>query len=145
MNEAYRPDPSLQFPPTADENNLRLISIFHYVVGGLMALFACLGLVYVAIGLAMASHELGPPGGPPTPAFFPAMFIAMGSAFVLLGWTMGALVIYAGRCIAQRKHHVFCVVVAALACLWMPFGTVLGIFTLILLTKAPVKALFTRT
>ena len=33
---------------------------------------------------------------------------------------------------------------AAISCAFMPFGTVLGIFTLIVLTKPPVKSLFAR-
>ena len=35
-----------------------------------------------------------------------------------------------------------CLVVGALECMMMPFGTVLGVFTLIALTKPSVKALF---
>ena len=37
-----------------------------------------------------------------------------------------------------------CIVMAALACLSMPFGTVLGVFTIIVLARPSVQALFSR-
>jgi len=36
----------------------------------------------------------------------------------------------------------FCVVMAGIACMFMPFGTVLGVFTLVVLTKPVVRELF---
>jgi hypothetical protein len=35
-----------------------------------------------------------------------------------------------------------CFVVAAIECIFMPFGTVLGVFTIIVLSRPSVKALF---
>ena len=35
-----------------------------------------------------------------------------------------------------------CMIVAGLSCMMMPFGTVLGVFTLLVLLKPQVKALF---
>jgi hypothetical protein len=31
-----------------DEQNLKLLSIFHYVVGGIMALFSCFPIIHAA-------------------------------------------------------------------------------------------------
>jgi hypothetical protein len=61
---------------------------------------------------------------------------------VLFGWTLAALLVAAGRSIARRKRHLFCLIVAGMACLMMPFGTVLGVFTLITLNRPSVKAKF---
>ena len=47
-----------------------------------------------------------------------------------------------GRGLAQRKRYMFCLVVACVECLFMPFGTVLGVFTIIVLSRDSVKALF---
>ena len=49
-----------------------------------------------------------------------------------------------GLQLRQRRRHTFCVVMAAIGCAFMPFGTVLGIFTLIVLTKPTVRSLFAR-
>ena len=41
-----------------------------------------------------------------------------------------------------EEFLLFCIVVAGVECMIMPFGTVLGVFTLIMLMKDSVKALF---
>ncbi len=38
----------------------------------------------------------------------------------------------------------FCLVMACVACLFMPFGTVLGVFTIIVLARPSVQTLFSR-
>jgi len=52
---------------------------------------------------------------------------------ILLGWTFGALTIYAGRCVQKRKHRVLIYVMAGLNCVLIPWGTLLGIATFVLL------------
>jgi hypothetical protein len=66
----------------------------------------------------------------------------MGSLFILGGWTLAILMIVAGRKLARRASRLFCLVVAGIECIFMPFGTILGIFTIIVLMKEPVKELF---
>ena len=52
------------------------------------------------------------------------------------------LVALAGSFIARTRHWTFCIVVAAVSCAFFPFGTVLGVFTIIVLSKPDVKAAF---
>ena len=40
--------------------HIRLLSIFHYVVGGLMALFSCFALLHIGVGIAMLYGVLLP-------------------------------------------------------------------------------------
>ena len=54
-----------------DEEQLRLLAVFHYVVGGLIALFAGFGLIYLTIGVAMlVVPEMMDSSGNAPPAFF---------------------------------------------------------------------------
>ena len=39
-------------------------------------------------------------------------------------------------------HYTFCFVMAALACAFFPFGTILGIFTIVVLVRPGVKEMF---
>jgi hypothetical protein len=137
------------FPATSDEKTIQTLSTFHYVVAVLLALFSCMFIVHVVIGVSMLASPGGWPANgehgqhaPPVPAGVGILFVAMGSLAVLLGWTMAALTAFAGRCLTRRRRHTFCLVIAGLLCLWMPFGTLLGVFTLVTLTKAPVRAQF---
>ena len=126
-----------------DNEHLRLLSIFHYVNGGILAFFACIPMIHVVIGLVMifAPHLFGH-GKDQPPAFVGWLFVILGSFFILLGWTFAVLLLSAGRCIARRKHYAFCFVMACVECLSVPFGTVLGVFTILVLNRASVRELF---
>src|SRR5579859_3835018 len=105
-----------------------------------MALFSCLFIMYIVIGVSMLlSHGNWPPPDPraphaaPVPTGFAAAFVGLGSFALLLGWTMALLTVIAGRSLTRRRRYTFCLVIAGLLCLWMPFGTILGVFTLVTL------------
>ena len=132
-----------------DEEHLRLLALFHYIWGAATAIFACFGLIHFFVGLAMLNEPGGllgnsvvPPNAPPTAVLGGLLFAIIGGLFVLLGWTLGGLTIYAGRCIAARKKHGLIFVTACLNCLNMPVGTALGVFTLVVLSRPTVKVLF---
>ncbi|MFO1451350.1 MAG: hypothetical protein U1F61_24535 [Opitutaceae bacterium] len=128
-----------------DEEQLRLLAIFHYVVAGLGALFACFPLIHVGMGLMMVLNPELMTGGqksPPPPAAFGYLFIAMGAFFVLLGWAAAICTLISGRMLARRRKRLFSFVMAALLCAFMPFGTILGIFTIIVLSRESVQRLY---
>jgi hypothetical protein len=126
-----------------DVEHVQLLSTFHYVAGGLMAFFACIPIIHVTLGMAMLlAPDFFNHGHDAPPAFLGLFFVAIGGAFMLVGWTLAVLAILAGRFLAQRRRHTFCFVVACVLCAWMPFGTVLGVFTIIVLSRPSVKILF---
>jgi hypothetical protein len=126
-----------------DSEHLNLLSIFHYVVAGVSALFACFPVIHLVLGLFMvlAPEKMGSRNNAP-PAFFGWFFIAFAAGFILAGWTFSVLVFFAGRFLARRKAYNFCFAMACVECLFMPFGTVLGVFTLLVLMRPSVKELF---
>jgi hypothetical protein len=143
--EAPPPAPPPSRPPLGpiDAEHLRLLAIFHYVLGALTGLFACFPLIHVAVGAVMlvAPEALDSHGNGP-PRLFGLFFLLIGGAFVLVGWTIAGAMIYAGRCLAKRKHHVFCILVVGMNCLMMPLGTILGVFSFIVLLRPGVKEQF---
>jgi hypothetical protein len=126
-----------------DNEHLRLLSIFYYVKGGITALFACIPIIHLVLGLVfiIAPNACGH-GNDQPPAFLGWLFLFLGSLLILFGWTFAVLTLVAGGCINHRKHYTFCLVVACIECLSVPFGTVLGIFTIVVLNRASVKQLF---
>jgi hypothetical protein len=126
----------------ADDDHLNLLTIFHYVFAGLMS-FALLGqFFYLGFGVAIVSGAFNSsPGGPP-PVEVGWVLIAIFSVAVLLTLVFIGCLIFAGRCLSRRRAHIFCVVMAALACMSMPFGTILGVFTLVVLFRPSVKEQF---
>ena len=69
------------------------------------------------------------------------------SRFTRREWRiLGAvLMIMTGLNLQRRKGHTFCQVVAGLTCLSIPLGTILGVFTFIVLNRPEVKVMFGRT
>lgn len=126
-----------------DLEQLRLLSIFHYVLAGLAALFACFPLIHLIIGLVFvfAPDKMTSNGDVP-PAFIGWFFIILAGCLILAGLTLAVIIAVSGRFLSQHRRHLFCTVVAAIECTFMPFGTALGIFTLIVLTRDSVKRLF---
>jgi hypothetical protein len=130
-----------------DVGHLKTLSICHYIWGALTALLSCMFLVHVGIGIAMVSGHM-PPARPPAPnqppTWFGWVFIAMGAFALLLGWGVAAMAIYSGYCLRLRRHWLFSNIVAGVACLWVPLGTLLGVFTIVILQRDSVKALYGR-
>ncbi len=131
-----------------DLEQLRLLSIFHYVVGGIIALFACIPFIHLFMGFfflanAPAMRASQRPGEPDFPVeIFGAMFIMIPAIIILLGWTLAILTVVAGRKLSKQNGYTFCMVIAALLCMFMPFGTILGVFTIVVLMRDSVKELF---
>ena len=127
-----------------DQEHLKLLSIFHYIVGGLAALFAFFPIIHLILGILfiVAPNRITGSGGQPPPPFIGWIFAIIGGGLMILGWAFAVCLIMAGRFIAKRKHYIFCLVMAGLNCLFMPFGTVLGVFTIIVLIRPSVKELF---
>jgi hypothetical protein len=128
---------------TQDEEHLRLLSIFHYVVGGFAGLFALFPIFHLIFGLffLFVPEKFAGKGEPP-PAILGWLFVIFALVFITIGWIFAGFIFTAGRFLARRKHYVFCLTMAAVECLFMPFGTVLGVFTIIILMRESVKQLF---
>jgi hypothetical protein len=128
---------------TRDEEQLRLLSIFHYVVGGLAGLFALFPIFHLVFGLFMvyAPDKFAGHGQPP-PAFVGWLFVIFAVVFITLGWIFAAFVLTTGRFLARRKHYTFCLVMGCIECVFVPFGTVLGVFAALVLVRESVKQLF---
>src|SRR5881398_3294499 len=105
-------------PMTQDEDQIRLLSIFHYVVGGLAGLLALVPIFHLVLGLffILAPEKLGGKGEP-TPAFIGWMFVVFAAVFITIGWVFAAFVLAVGRFLAKKKHYMFCLVMGGVECI----------------------------
>lgn len=123
-----------------DQEHLKLLSIFHFVVAGLAALFSLIPVLHLVIGIGLVSgafEETDPAAQ--TMGWF---FVVLAGVMILMGLIFAVCLALAGRSLARRRNHTFCLVMAGLACMFMPFGTVLGVFTIIVLMRESVKDSF---
>jgi hypothetical protein len=127
-----------------DSEHIRLLSIFHYILAAVAALFACCPFIHVTIGIALAFFpEKFASHGEPPPAFVGWFFIILGSMFIIFGWILAVCILVAGRFLARKVHYYYCLTMACVECVFVPFGVILGIFTIIVLMRPSAKALFT--
>jgi len=70
------------------------------------------------------------------------IFTGVIGLIIICGWTLGALTAYAGHCIKKRKHKLFIHVMAGINCIWIPYGTILGIATILLFQWPEAQAEF---
>jgi len=128
-----------------DEEQLQLLAIFHYVVAGLAALFSFFPLLYTTVGaifIFAARHGTAKPGEDLPPEFLGWIFAVLGSVLFLIGLAMAICILIAGRSLALRKRYSFALVMACIECLFIPFGTILGVFTIVVLSRESVRGLF---
>lgn len=125
-----------------DIRQLDLLATFHYVVAGIIALCGCFPIIHLVIGICIVTGAFDNQKGNPPPDFFGFIFIGMALLMILMMWAMAVAVWLAGSRLKNRTNYTYCLVVAAVACTFMPFGTVLGVFTIIVLMRPSVKALF---
>ena len=125
-----------------DIRHLNLLSTFHYVVAGLIAFSSC---IQILAGYGVVSGWLIPTDAAATlPPFFTWTFMTVLTVATLIGWATAACVIIAGSRLRKRTARVFCMVIAAIECTFTPIGTVLGVFTLIVLSRDSVKQIFAQ-
>jgi hypothetical protein len=131
-----------------DEQYLKILGIFHFVVAGIAALFACFPILHFLMGLGMLGLSLGAgvsEGAFPQaviPGFVGLFFTLIAGSMILFGWAFAVCVALAGLFLLKKTHHMFCVVMGGVECIFVPFGTVLGVLTVIMLMKPSVKTLF---
>ncbi|MBZ5552859.1 MAG: hypothetical protein LAO21_09080 [Acidobacteriia bacterium] len=127
-----------------DDEHLRLLSIGYWISGATTAFFSLFALMYVAMGFFVewaVVHTPSSSQGPP-PRGIGLLIAGVGLGIFLMLIVLAGLKVYAGLCIKRRRARGFCLVVAGVSCLGIPYGTVLGVFSFIVLTRASVAALF---
>lgn len=128
------------------EEHLKILSVLYYVNAALHLVGTCFGLVYVAMAVFMREAILAAPERQPEAEQFADLFSGV---FALVGVGIGCFAIAGAVCsflsarwMTQRRNRTFSLVVAALTCLNVPLGTILGVFTFIVLTKSETEALY---
>ena len=126
-----------------DTEHVRLLSIFHYVVAGILAVFSMFPILHLAMGIAMMTGTFDNAENTNSPAaFFGWIFIIFPALFILGGLALALCIAIAGRQLAHNRNYIYCLAIAGIECIFIPFGTVLGVFTIIVLMRPTVKELF---
>jgi len=118
----------------ADQRLLRWLPRLHVIMAVLLLLWAMPSWWIVNNLFAGMPAEARPPA--PWADMLPYL-----SAAIPVG--MAVVLLIAAICLARRCGYVACMIAAVVSCLTIP-AVILGVPTLVLLTRPPVKALFGR-
>lgn len=103
--------------------------------------FSLFGLACAAMGFMFVNFPV-PDGQNPPPEWFGLIFGIVGTVMAVLMWVLAAAKFRVAKVLRERTMRTFCVVVAILTTLGMPFGTLLGILTLLVLRRPSLERLF---
>ena len=115
------------------------------VVAGVAGFCSFLPLLYAVLGFVFVALSHHPPANPSQevpPAALGWAFVGLGIFLFLLGAVFALVLALAGRSLSRRKRYWFAFVVACIECIFVPFGTILGVFTIMVLSRESVKTLF---
>ena len=124
-----------------DEEHLRLLSIGYLVSAGVSVFSSLFGLMYAAMGLFFGA-VIAQSSEPAPPEFIGWIFGAFGFAVFLVMVTLAVLKAMVWDCLRKRRSRTFCMVIAGVSALAIPYGTMLCVFTFLVLTRPSVKQLF---
>ena len=126
-----------------DHEHLKLLFIFHFVAAGLalaMLLFLCMH--YLLMSQMFNNPDLWKDAKNAPPKDFFKFFIWFYLFFGAILFASGVCNLLSGLFMRQRRHRTFSIVIGGLNCLHIPFGTILGIFTIMVLSRDSVRKLY---
>ena len=125
-----------------DNEHLKLLSIFHYISGGITVAFSLFFIMYFffisfLIRMVTTMDDYDTYNEVP-PQVFKIIFLVFGliGFFALL---YGILQIVSGYFMKKRSNRIFSFVIGIISMLSIPWGTILGIMTVIVLSRESVK------
>lgn len=94
------------------------------------------GIMLIVCGDSYPDKSEGPPG------LYGLFLAGISGVIVFFGLITAYLNVVTARSIKRRQARLFCLAIAGIDCLSIPFGTILGVMTFIVLGRNSVKAMF---
>ena len=108
---------------------------------------ALVPLIHITLGLFMIFGAFPGAPGPSNKAetLIPGLFfVVIGGALSTIFAIVATLKLLTARRLRERRSKTFCIVTAGISCFGLPYGTALGVFTLLVLSRPSVQALFSE-
>jgi hypothetical protein len=129
-----------------DSEHLRLLRIGYFISAATNLIWVFFPLIYVVMGAFMlfGGFDDGKSSNAP-PRSIGLVFIFIGMGISLISVTFSVLKLLTAQAIGKRKWKGLIFTTAAISCLGIPWGTALGVLTLIVITRPSVASQFTNT
>jgi hypothetical protein len=127
--------------PEKDAADLKTLSICWYVWAAITLLPAVIFVIWIGLGALFTLGGLSSRDAAPVAALG-GLFLCFGVCLIALVLTIAYCNYRCGKNLAERRGITLCYVMAVIACINIPLGLVLGIFTFVVLNRPSVKATF---
>ena len=132
-----------------DEDHINILAVCYWVFGAL-GIFTSIGaglyMAFLATMMQQMSNEVGAAAGdiPELEMLgnLPGVILGLGVLLVVLGVVGAIMKIITGFLLKKRKAYTFCLITAGLTSLSLPFGTIIGVFTFVVLMRKQVARAF---
>ena len=121
---------------------LDVLAYFHFAIGALAAMVSLIPAVYLFVSYSLIDPATEPSAGVQAGESLPFAVVALAILALACGLGTGALLAAAGRFLQLRRRWAFCRAASIVGCLFVPFGTLLGATTLVILTRPEVRQQF---
>lgn len=135
-----------QFPDEIilkNRKQLGQLSLGLKIYAAINALIYCFPLIHLTIGIMMVTGNFASHGDENL-LFLGVFFIFIALVIILFGWGLSIVNLFVAKYLKEQRNYTFCFVVSCVNCAFFPFGTIAGVFGLVLLLQDSVKHLFKK-
>jgi hypothetical protein len=134
--------PLLRDQRKVDAEQLNLLAIFHFIAAVLAGFGLLLLGAHFLFFLTFMTVAPRQAKGPMPPEQFFIVFKFFYALFASMLIASGVVNVMSGFYLRAQTHRMFSIVAAAFDCLHFPLGTVLGVFTIVVLMRDSVQELY---
>ena len=122
-------------------DDLQFLAMFHFAIGAMAALVSLVPALALFVSTSLAAQ------GQPVDMLLVRLFGEPGAAIaagllLVIGMALGALLVAEGFHLMRLRRLRFCRFVSTLGLFFVPFGTMLGLVTLLVLARPTTQAQF---
>ena len=125
-----------------DEDNLQLLRIGYFISAGVTLFGAMIILMYTFFVSFLFAQIAKAPDMAGFPPLLGRLIGAFGFVLGLIFIGIAVLKFVTGQQLKKRRSRVFCMVIAGITCLSIPYGTLLGVCTFVVLLRPTVERSF---
>jgi ABC-type Fe3+ transport system permease subunit len=128
-----------------DEEHLRLLKIGYYILAGINSFFVLVPIFLLGLGSLIASGAFPlsqNASSAEDPRTVGAIMLGIGMVTLVLGLAGVFVTFLTARSLRDHRRRTLCLIVAAFSCLYIPWGTAIGIATIMVLNRPNMRALF---
>lgn len=130
-----------------DQEHLRLLKLCYYILAGMTAVYSFFSIIFLAFGGVILSSIVPKEqaGSQMDPHALGLLLLGIAIVAVAAGFGSAIAAFLTAHNLRDHRRRTFCIVIAACTCIYIPWGTIIGICTIMVLNRPAVRISFDQT